>query len=439
MGTANTQIAKYSDVANKRIHNGFSASYATTATKCVNKGILQHVEFLEAKDRTVTTNPYYATPSNFANFGSGNMAAMKLVNNGYTTNQPISALNVYNTTTTYEQSSYASCAVRATTSIAAYTSVTVTLAAGWPDHAEDPGRYSMFYKQLTGISTGLVKLEYTISMEGICGDSPTTQSSPGTPGTYGVSNASITAGVIVTDNYGQIIGQRTPSAYSGNLITNSITFSASTSTINVYIIIAAASFTFTAGQSATCAGVKFKAKSNVISYASRYDLDTKCVQYQDINHPSGKKFTIYYGVWNNKSSNAKLNNLYVQIKKRTETSSWTTIGTAALPSSLNKSTTGSVTCTLPASYDPTVQYDFRVTAGDTNSNQKWYYRWGSQSSLTASGYQWTYYGKVQKGVCTNADGLNTHSPYSTLRNYIYSSSDLPRGRSASMAALFCIE
>ena len=435
MGTANTQIAKYANVVNKRIHPGFSGLASTTATKCVIKSNLEAVEFLEAKDRTVTTNPYYATPSNF---GLGVIPTLKLVNNGYTTNQPILSSNIYNTTTTYEQSSYAHCAVRATTSIAAYSSVTVTLGASWPQTTEDPGHCSMFYKQLTGIKTGLVQLSYTISFEGICGNSPTTQSSSGNLVTNGVSNASITAGAIVTDANGQIIGQRTPTSYNGNLITDSFTFTANTSTINVYIIIPTVSFTFAAPQTSTYAGVKFRATSNVISYASRYDLDTKCVQYQDINHPSGKQFTIYYGVWNNKGSNAKLNNLYVQIKKTSE-SSWTTIGTATLPSSLNSTTTGSVTCTLPASYDPKLQYDFRVTAGQTNANQKWYYRWGSQSSLSSSGYSWTYYGKVQTGVCTNADGLNTHSAYSTLRNYNYSSSNLSRGRSASQAALFCIE
>ena len=437
MGTANTQIATYSNVTNKRIHNGFSASAATTATKCANKANLQRVEFLEAKDRTTTNNIYYATNPDFGVGSEFNTLTVQCTGSNYVT-QPITYTNIYYTTTKYDYSSLAYCSIRMPATSAAYSTVTVGLGCSWPDSTVYAGKCAIFAKQITGISTGLVRLEYTISTEGICGNSPTTQSSSGNPALAGVSNASITAGVIVTDNNGQIIGQQTPNTYGGNLITNSFTFSTSSSTINVYIIITSATFTFPAPQTSTYAGVKFTAKSNIISYASRYDLDTKCVQYQDINHPSGKQFTVYYGVWNNKGSNARLNNLYVQIKKTTD-SSWTTIGTATLPSSLNSTTTGSVTCTLPASYDPTVQYDFRVTAGQTNSNQQWYYRWGSQSSLSSSGYSWTYYGKVQTGVCTNADGLNTHSTYSTLRNYNHSSSNLSRGRSASQAALFCIE
>lgn len=438
MGTANTQIATYSNVTNKRIHNGFSASYATTATKCVNKGILQHVEFLEAKDRTTTNNIYYATNPDFGVGSEWNTLTVQCTGSNYVT-QPITYTNIYYTTTTYDYSSLAYCSIRMPATIAAYSTVTVGLGCSWPDSTVYAGKCAIFAKQITGLNTGFVNLKYTLSFEGICGNSPTTSSSSGGSGIYGITNSGITYGIMITDSNGQLIGLQTPMNESSNsVVTNNITFSTSTSTINVYILIQTLHFQFSAGQSAAYAGFKLKATTEVISYASRYDLDTKCVQYQDINHPSGKTFTVYYGVWNNKGSNARLNNLYVQIKK-TSDSSWTTIGTATLPSSLNSTTTGSVTCTLPASYDPTVQYDFRVTAGQTNSNQKWYYRWGSQSSLSSSGYSWTYYGKVQTGVCTNADGLNTHSAYSTLRNYNYSSSNLSRGRSASQAALFCIE
>lgn len=435
MGTANKQIATHSNVVNKRINPGYSASYSTTATKCVTKDRVTKVEFLEAKDRTRTTNPYYDTPSNF---GSGTRNNMTIINAGYTTNQPISSSNIYNTTASYQYASLAYCMIRPTTSISAYSSVTVTLTGAWPSSsAEDPAYYSMFYKQLTGISTGLIKLEYTISMEGICGSSPTTESSSGSPAPAGVSNATITVGAIVTDSNGQIIGQRTPQSMTGNLVTDSITFTANTSTINVYILIQQLSFTFTAGLTATYAGFKLQATSNVISYESQYDQTYKCVQYQDINHPTGKTFTMYYGIWNNKSSNAKLDNVHVEIKKSTD-STWTTIGTTNL-GTIDTSQTGTITCTLPTTFDPTVAYDLRVVCGATTYNQDWYYRWGSQSSLTNSGYSWTSYGKVKTGACPNANGLNTHSAYSTLRNYNWTTTTLARGRSTGQAALFCIE
>jgi hypothetical protein len=435
MGTANTQIAKYENVTNKRIHNGFSASYATTATKCVTKGELKKVEFLEAKDRTTTSNIYYDINSNL---GVYTPATLK-INNIATSTSSIRSSNIYKTTYTYDYTTIAQCAIRYTTSLSAYSTVNIQYASGFPENDSDnPNKYALFVKQLTGVTPGLTKLQCTLSLEGISSNSPTTQSSNGNPATYGISNPNISYAIIVTDSNGQIIAKQFPANAYSNTANFSITFSVSTSTIYVYLIFPSITFSFTNGQTTYYAGFSLKATTAITSYASNYDFDTKCVQYQDINHPSGKQFTVYYGVWNNKSSNAKLNNLYVQIKKTSE-SSWTTIGTATLPSSLNSTTTGSVTCTLPASYDPTVQYDFRVTAGETNSAQQWYYRWGSQSTLSNSGYSWTYYGKYKTGVCTNANGLNTHSSYSTLRNHAWTTTTLSRGRSASLAALFCIE
>ena len=434
MGTANTQIATHSNVVNKRIHNGFSASAATTATKCVTKERLQKVEFLEAKDRTTTSNMYYDINSNLGNYFP---ATMKINN---TTTSYILSSNIYKTTYTYNYTTVAQCAIRHTTSLGAYSTVNVQYASGFPENdSDDPSKYALFVKQLTGVTQGLTKLQCTLSLEGISSNSPTTQSSNGGPATYAITNPDICYAIIVTDSNGQIIARQFPSNAYNNTVNFSISFSVATSTIYVYLIFPSIEFSFTNGQTTYYAGFSLKATTAITSYASNYDLYTKCVQYQDINHPSGKQFTVYYGVWNNKTSNAKLNNLYVQIKKTTD-SAWTTIGTAALPSSLNSTTTGSVTCTLPTTYDPTVQYDFRVTAGETNAGQEWYYRWGSQSSLSSSGYSWTKYSSSAKtGVCTNANGLNTHSTYSTLRNYQYTTSTSARGRSASQAALFCIE
>jgi hypothetical protein len=433
MGTANTQIATYSNVANKRIHNGFSASYATTATKCVNKGILQHVEFLEAKDRAsgYVTYASYGTGSGTSSRWSNNMGVA--VNGGTISGMTYSCMPFVT-----DRYAYITCS---STFYQSSVNQQVTCASNGMTYNFDK------VADLVSMALCVKTIDTTAGKPTVVSlvSSPIANTSPssGYSGSYlaDISAASYSWYAIAVEPNTGIILAVSPNTYGSDDIDSAITlnFIAQSSTTTIYIVNTGLSMTFYPSMSGTIriyAGLNISMSVNI--YQSNYDLDTKCVQYQDINHPSGKQFTVYYGVWNNKGSNAKLNNLYVQIKKTSE-SSWTTIGTAALPSSLNKSTTGSVTCTLPTSYDPKVQYDFRVTAGQTNSNQQWYYRWGSQSSLTASGYSWTYYGKVQTGVCTNADGLNTHSAYSTLRNYNYSSSNLSRGRSASQAALFCIE
>ena len=441
MGVSNTQIATHSNVESKRIHTGFSATYATTATKCVTKERLQMIEFLEAKDRSTSSDIYYS--SNNA-FGTGsNIATLNINNRPAGSDGAIKYTNLYYTTATYEAASIVQCAAYAGSSINAYGTVTVKFNSEYPDISYNLAQYAIFTKQITGVTIGLTELAYTFSVEGLIGSGSTSQSGAGSVSPYGVADGSMIYGLMIADSNGQVIATEYPREYQiGSTIgslTGSITFSTNTSTIYVYIFVPNLEFYFNAGQSGTYAGFKLKTTTKIKYLESRYDLGTKCVQYQDINHPTLKTFTIYYGVWNNKSSNAKLNNLYVQIKKTTD-STWTTIGTASLPSSLNSTTTGSVTCTLPTTYDPKVQYDFRVTAGDTNSSQKWYYRWGSQSSLSSSGYSWTKYsGSAKTGVCSNEYGLNTHSTYSTLKNYNHSSTILSRGRSAAQAALFCIE
>lgn len=440
MGTVNTQISRYQDVINKRIHNGFSASYATTATKCVTKGELQKVEFLEAKDRLSSSDIYYSANTSFGTYTDSGYLEI----NGRPAGSGglINYTNLYYSTATYVGQSIVECTANSTSTINASGTVIVRFGSRYPDVSEVfPADCAIFATQITGAFAGLTELTYTLSVEGLIGSTPTTQTTAGNSASCVVSDGSLSHGCMITDSNGQVIASSYPTGASltDGLITNTMTFTNSSSTINVYIFVPMLDFYFYSPTTGRYAGFKLITTTKIKYIESRYDLNTKCVQYQDINHPTGKTFTIYYGVWNNKSSNAKLNNLYVQIKKTTD-STWTTIGTASLPSSLNSTTTGSVTCTLPASYSPAAQYDFRVTAGDTTYGQKWYYRWGSQSSLSSSGYSWTQYSSSAKtGVCTNPDGLNTHSAYSTLRNHAWTTTTLSRGRSASQAALFCIE
>lgn len=185
-------------------------------------------------------------------------------------------------------------------------------------------------------------------------------------------------------------------------------------------------------------GVRFTVESNTLTkQESYYDSDSKCVQWNDVSHKNNATFTIYYGIWNNKSSNAKLDSIKVQIKKSSDTT-WTDIGSKSI-GTVATSTTGSITCTLPTGFDPSVAYDLRLTCGQTTYNQNWKYRWGNSAYITTTGYQWTSYSSSAKtGVC-GPTSLNGSDQRAVLANYNNSSiPGIHYGRSSTYAALFQI-
>lgn len=186
-------------------------------------------------------------------------------------------------------------------------------------------------------------------------------------------------------------------------------------------------------------GLSFRLENCVFSkQESYYDSTSKCVQEQDVKKKTGSTFTMYYGIWNAKSgTQAKLDYVSVQIKKTTD-SSWTEIGVVNIGNVEKSGTlTGSVTCTIPATYDPSVLYDVQVFCGDTNSNQDWQAMWGNSANIKSlSG--WSTATKTDRLALKNSSYFNGSGSTSTLNNFDYPSIGSHRGRSSTYAACFKI-
>lgn len=169
---------------------------------------------------------------------------------------------------------------------------------------------------------------------------------------------------------------------------------------------------------------------------SYYPTDTKLVQYKDITR-TNISFNFYYGIYNNKSSNAKLDSVAVYISTSSNTSSgtWTKIGSVD-PGTVDSTKTGYISCTIPASIDLSQTYYLKVTCGTTTYNQDWYTMWGNSANIkTVSG--WTSRGSAKSMTLGGGGvGLNTTGA-GVLNNTSYSGGYY--GRTAAHAALFKIQ
>lgn len=167
---------------------------------------------------------------------------------------------------------------------------------------------------------------------------------------------------------------------------------------------------------------------------SYYPTDTKLVQHKDITRTS-ISFNLYYGIYNNKSSNAKLDNVTVYISTSANPSSgtWTKIGSVD-PGTVDSTKTGYISCTIPTSIDLSQSYYLKVTCGNTTYNQDWYTMWGNNASIkTISG--WLSKGSAKSATSEVVSVTTTGK--GVLNNTTYSGGYY--GRTASVAALFKIQ
>lgn len=112
--------------------------------------------------------------------------------------------------------------------------------------------------------------------------------------------------------------------------------------------------------------------------------------------------TVQVSIWNNKSTQAKLNN--IKIYYYTSSSSATLMGTYTFSSNIAKNSTQTFTLsyTLPTTVNAT-QYLGKIYCGETNSKQKWYYKKIGSSSWT----QYTSSGKSAEIVGFNIQANST--------------------------------
>lgn len=423
MGTAANQIATRTNVNAKRI-NAFTAS-----TKCVTKAEVQSVEFLTVSDRKTST-----TISGSLTVGSRadtkwNSCWGVAVNGGtasasYPGKPYCSSMYgyvTYNGSTTYYQSS-TSYLINCKYQGISYNNSSVTTIQGAAMCSKSisttAGKYTMV----------------TISATPYC--NANTSSTLNT--SYNVApNSATNTWYVVAVSGGKILANSGVKTTYTSQSSATLYFTPDSSTTTIYFVPVSLDMKFypiLTGSLYVYAG--FLIGGTVTTYQSYYDSTNKCAQYADISHPTGKTFTVYYGIWNNKSSNAKVDHVNVQIKKPADTD-WAQIGNVNIDT-VSGTKTGSVLCTLPTGYDPTTTYDFRVVCGSTTFNQTWKYRWGTQSSVGSSGYSWTTYSSSAKtGVCGPVT-FNANTSTAPLKSYDYSSGTSHYGRTTSYAALFQI-
>lgn len=158
------------------------------------------------------------------------------------------------------------------------------------------------------------------------------------------------------------------------------------------------------------------------------DFGYKLCKYSSIAQRSFS-FYLYYGIWNNKSSNAKLDTLYVYANT-TGSTGGTQIGSVSL-GTVSSTKTGYVTCTLPTSLALSGQLYLALKAGDTALNQDWYCANGNSSSMSSA--SWSYVGKA-KGC--NYVGIRLNGAQGVLKTTTSPSGYY--GRSSSNAFMFRI-
>lgn len=129
-------------------------------------------------------------------------------------------------------------------------------------------------------------------------------------------------------------------------------------------------------------------KSEIVSWGltvSGSYSSNQCVKWSNISKPSSNiPLTIYYGIHNDKSSSAKLDNIIAYIGT-SSSGPWTEIGRTSL-GSISSTKTGTISCSIPASYDLGKACHIRIYVGATTFNQYWSYKIGNIGSLTGTGY-----------------------------------------------------
>lgn len=421
MGKNSRQIATRTDVNSKRIN-----SFTLDSYKCPTKGEIEDVEFLTVTDRFSTESPSFTGGAyklqgsmSVNNAAASTSRIFSTTNTALVTHNRLCQLDSQQLFVNYETSDYSylnQTDVDAIIDNAVFI-CSKTLVANtqyqWQFQIETVAQHkaTSFTSSSGGITARFSNMSGTYMVFVIDTDTKTV-----------LLNRVLNADYVVSSNYsfttkgGKTTFVFIPVQFNGSASVAMITGN----NTNYYI------------------GVKFIVESNTLTkQESYYDSDSKCVQWNDISHKNNATFTIYYGIWNNKSSNAKLDTITVQIKKSSDTT-WTDIGSKSI-GTVDTITSGFITCKLPTDFNPSVAYDLRLTCGQTTYKQNWKYRWGNSAYITSNGYSWTSYSSSAKtGVC-GPIALNSSESNSVLANYSYSS--LPgghRGRSAISAALFQI-
>ena len=188
--------------------------------------------------------------------------------------------------------------------------------------------------------------------------------------------------IALVDSNSEVIYLTDIDGYVGIESIADISFTPTTSSITIYIIpryIDVSFYPSIAGN--LYVGVGFELNVTKTIYDSYYDNNSKLAQYEDIGTDSARTFKVYYGVWNNKKTPARVDYAEVKINTTPDTfaTGWTKIGGVTLSDIAGNGTrSGVITCALPTNIDlATQQYYLVIKVGDTLNNQDFSGGWGN--------------------------------------------------------------
>lgn len=445
MGKANTQIATRDNVNSKR-HGAFitGTSGGTYMKKCVTRKAVTDIEYLAATNRTNTSKILFDT--NYYGWYDQHQNIMTVTRSSTSSGiYYINAENIYIYRNTYNQQSVAYVNIP----FSSYNSVStsVTLLSNWPNSGGTSNyeNVALFSKRLTNVPTNtIITINYTCSVNGNVSDS-SFSNGIGNVSSVPPYNSNIVMGIVVTDDTGYVIASKSSSTiYNSSSYINSFSFSSTNSTINIYFIFPEITISFYSPDEQYYTGLDVTIAVDMEYYESYYDQSYKCVQYQDINRIGGT-FPCKCFIYNNKSSNAKLDYVKARVSLTSTVGqgTWTDIGSVD-PGTVNKTWSGTITCTLPASIDLSKQYYLYVECGYTNANQQWYGGWGtgganSNASIYCGKQTWGYTPVVPLNSVTGGVAVKNVLNYCYISSAAGSMCPGLQGRTSTRTALFRIE
>lgn len=410
MGTANKQIATRANVNSKRL-GAFvtSTTAATYMKKCVTKKAVTDIQYLNVNNRntTVSVGPT-SVNSDFGNDGSTNMYV-------YQSSQYTSSVRSDNLTISGNE---LYCLKYGYTYSSSSTIANVAYSASWPGTSSE-AKYHALYKRTVTVPTNS-NITLSINLTAYYAQSDAQSGMGGLYSGYTVNTISWYPGFIITDSSdNNIISTITPSYCTSTTFSRTLSFNSSGySSINIYFIVSSLNMTFYPQYTEYYTGFGINCSVNLTYNESNYDQTYKLAQYQDIA-ATGGTFSCSYYIYNNKSSNAKLDwvKCYVGATSDPTKGTWTEVGSTT-QGTVDSSASGIVQCTIPSSKISSAQQWFHVRCAYTSLNQNWYGGWGrggaNSNATTSCGKQtWGYTPAVP---LTSPTGANAVLNYNLIRS-----------------------
>lgn len=392
MGTNANQIATRNDIDSGKRINAYEYSkmdaFTNEYTKCPTKGEINQIEFLDVKNTSAIT-----TENTYWNVGSAywsNYGSMKLGPNNTTVNSN-NTVGIPITPPNYENYPLI---IPSASSGYYHSSSTylfnISFDAGVDNidfyKFDDVKANSLCYKTISVTPDKYTNLRINYAVIAYANTtSPQRNYSVYNVVTPQNDNKQFGITIALVDSNSKVINVTDVNDFVATNSYINISFTPSTNSITIYIIPRYIDVSFYPKVPGNLyVGVGFNLGVTKTIYDSYYDSDSKLAQYKDIGTDSSRKFDIYVGVWNNKSSNADVEyaRVYINTSNSHTATGWTQVGSTTF-NGVSSQTSKLITCTLPTNIDlGATQYYLMIEVGATTFKQTWSGGWGPEYNTT---------------------------------------------------------